>query len=62
MSKDIQASTQGLRGIQLLDGLPQQRLEALARECTWRQYDAGGRIISRNANDTDVSFVISGRV
>lgn len=62
MSRETDVSTQGLRGVGLLQGVPQQRLEALARECTWRRYDAGQPIISRNANDTDVSLVISGRV
>lgn len=62
MSIDFHVSTQGLRGVGLLQGLPQQRLEALARECAWRRYEAGQPIISRNANDKDVSLVISGRV
>jgi CRP/FNR family cyclic AMP-dependent transcriptional regulator len=62
MSGDVTASTLGLRGVGLLQGLPQHRLEALARECKWRRYDAGQPIISRNGKDNDVSLVVSGRV
>lgn len=62
MSIEFQASTQGLRGIELLDGLPPERLEALARDCRWCRYDAGQHIIARNGADRDVFLVISGRV
>ncbi|GAC1608439.1 MAG: hypothetical protein NVS3B2_17860 [Ramlibacter sp.] len=62
MAIEFQASTQGLRGIHLLDGLSTERLEALARECRWRRYDAGQHIIARNGVDRDVYLVISGRV
>jgi CRP/FNR family cyclic AMP-dependent transcriptional regulator len=62
MSIEFQPSTQGLRGIELLDGLPTERLEALARDCRWRRYDAGQQIIARNGADRDVFLVIAGRV
>lgn len=52
----------GLRHVRLLEGLPAQRLEAIARECAWRNYDSGRQIISRNAADRDVYFLVSGRV
>jgi CRP-like cAMP-binding protein len=55
-------STLGLRGIALLEGLPAERLEALARACAWRNYAAGQPIISRAAADRDVHLIVSGRV
>lgn len=57
----VQPSSLGLRGIALLEGLSAARLEALARECAWRNYEAGQRIISRDAPDRDVYFLVSGR-
>jgi len=51
-----------LRRIRLLEGLAPERLEALARDCAWRNFDAGQRIISRHAKDRDVYFLVSGRV
>jgi len=55
-------SSLGLRGITLLDGVPPARLDVLARECAWRNVEAGKRIISRAAKDRDVYFIASGRV
>jgi CRP-like cAMP-binding protein len=51
-----------LRNIELLDGLAPEKLDALARQCVWRNYEAGKRIISRNAADRDVYLLVSGRV
>lgn len=62
MPQSVQPSSLGLRRIALLDGLSDERLEALARECAWRNYRAGQRIISRAAADRDVYLIISGRV
>jgi len=56
-----QPSALGLRGIALLEGLSTASLEALARECAWRNFAAGQRIISRDAKDRDVYVVVSGR-
>jgi CRP-like cAMP-binding protein len=56
-----QPSALGLRGIALLAGLSTASLEALARECAWRNFAAGQRIISRDAKDRDVYVVVSGR-
>lgn len=55
-------SVLGLRTIPLFEGLSLDALEALARRCRWRRFPAGQRIISREAPDTDVYFVISGQV
>jgi CRP-like cAMP-binding protein len=62
MSIEVQPSIQGLRGIRLLEGVATQRLEALARECTWRRWEPGQRIISRNGLEKDVYFIVAGRV
>jgi CRP/FNR family cyclic AMP-dependent transcriptional regulator len=62
MSTEVQPSIQGLRGIQLLDGVATARLEALARECAWRRYEPGQRIITRNGPERDVYLIIAGRV
>jgi CRP-like cAMP-binding protein len=56
------ASTAGLKGIKLLEGLPVPALEAIASRCRWRRYSPGQQIISRDAPDNDVYFVIAGRV
>jgi CRP-like cAMP-binding protein len=62
MSREAQPSTLGLRSIKLLEGLSAERLEALARECAWRRYEAEQRIISREAPDRDVYLLVAGRV
>lgn len=62
MSTVVQPSILGLRGIALLEGVPHERLEALARECAWRRCEPGQRIISRNAPERDVHLIIAGRV
>jgi CRP-like cAMP-binding protein len=62
MSGSGQPSSLGLRAIALLEGLSAERLEALARECAWRNYRPGQRIISRAAADRDVHLIVSGRV
>jgi CRP-like cAMP-binding protein len=62
MSAPAQPSSLGLRGIALLAGLPRERLESLARQCAWRNVEAGKRIISRSARERDVYFIVSGRV
>src|SRR3954467_15494461 len=62
MSRNVQPSTLGLRAIELLEGLAPEKLDALARQCVWRNCEAGKRIISRNADDRDVYLLVSGRV
>jgi CRP/FNR family transcriptional regulator, cyclic AMP receptor protein len=62
MSQKAQPSSLGLRKVELLEGLSPEKLEALARQCVWRNYEAGKRIISRNAADRDVYLLVSGRV
>ena len=55
-------ATVGLGAVKLLEGLPISALEKLANRCRWRRYSPGQQIISREADDNDVYFVISGRV
>lgn len=62
MAKPAQPSSLGLRSIALLEGLPQERLEGLARECAWRNVAPGSRIISRSGQERDVYFIVTGRV
>jgi CRP-like cAMP-binding protein len=58
----VQASTFGLKKVRLLQGLPQERLEILAGQCSWRRVEAGQVIVARNSADRDVHLVVSGRV
>lgn len=52
----------GLKRIRLLEGVPASALERLARQCRWRRFGSGERVISRQAADRDVYLIISGRV
>lgn len=52
----------GLRKIALLQGLSAEALDALARQCAWRHFDADQQIISREAADRDVYLIVSGRI
>ncbi|HKQ29206.1 MAG TPA: Crp/Fnr family transcriptional regulator [Burkholderiales bacterium] len=58
----MSASSLGLRNIELLEGLSPEKLDALAQQCVWRNFESGKRIISRNAADRDVYLLVSGRV
>ena len=58
----VQPSTFGLKKVQLLQGLSQERLEILAHQCSWRRIEPGQAIVARNSPDRDVHFVVSGRV
>jgi CRP-like cAMP-binding protein len=51
-----------LRRIKLLAGLADDVLERLAQQCRWRLFRSEQRILSREAPDNDVYFVISGKV
>jgi CRP/FNR family cyclic AMP-dependent transcriptional regulator len=62
MAKPNQPSSLGLRVVALLEGLSAERLEAIARECAWRSFEPGQRIISRDAPDRDLYLIVSGRV
>jgi len=62
MSKDIQPSSLGLRKVDLLLGLPAQRLDAISRQCAWRHYEAGQRLVAREADDRDLHMIVAGSV
>ena len=51
-----------MQGVQLLDGLPSARLEALAQACRWRALPAGRLLVQRAERESDVHFVISGEL
>jgi len=57
-----EASILGLKRVRLLEGLPASALTQLARQCRWRRFAAGQRVISREAPDQDVYLIVAGRV
>jgi CRP/FNR family transcriptional regulator, cyclic AMP receptor protein len=62
MSREFQPSSLGLRKIDLLIGLSVQRLDAISRQCAWRHYEAGQRLVARDASDRDLHMIVSGTV
>jgi CRP/FNR family transcriptional regulator, cyclic AMP receptor protein len=52
----------GLRRIDLFQGLGEERLEAIARGCAWRNCAPGMRILSRTSRERDVYLLVSGKV
>lgn len=58
------ASMVGLRGVRLLAGLSDAELQRVAGLCTWKVHkpNLNFPIVSRDALDTDVYFLVSGRV
>ena len=58
----IEPSSLGLRSIDLLQGLPAQRLDEISRRCAWRHYEAGQRLVSREAADRDLHMIVAGTV
>jgi CRP-like cAMP-binding protein len=51
-----------LQGIGLLQGLCEADLEALAKRCSWRRYQAHEQIIHFHDETRDVYFVVEGEV
>ena len=63
MSKtEMGPSSLGLRKIELLQGLAPQRLDEIGRQCGWRHYESGQRLVSREAGDQDLHMIVSGSV
>lgn len=58
----MQPSSLGLRRIDLLQDLPVARLDAISRQCGWRHYEAGQRLVARDAPDRDLHMIVSGSV
>ncbi len=59
-----QTSIEGLRRVKLLQGLADVELTRIASICAWSRHraDPDVQIISREAGDQDVYFIVSGRV
>jgi len=55
-------SSLGLRSVKLFEGLPPDRLDALAQACRWRSLPAGRSPVQRSVRESDVHFVISGQL
>lgn len=51
-----------LARIQLLSGLPAAQLEALAKRCRWRRFDADQQVLTHLDAGTDVLFLVEGRL
>jgi CRP-like cAMP-binding protein len=62
MLKDLQTSGLGLRRIDLFKGLADERLEAIARRCVWRNFASGTQVVSRKSSDCTVYLLVSGKV
>ena len=62
MTSTLQPSSLGLRQIDLLQGLAAARLDAIGRQCAWRPYDAGQRLVAREDGDRDLRFIVAGTV
>lgn len=55
-------SERSLSGITLLEGLGRDELAALEKKCRWRRIRPRRQIIARDAESTDVYFVVRGSV
>jgi CRP-like cAMP-binding protein len=57
-----QEARSSLRGIGLLQAVPDAALEGLSRRCAWKRYDSGQVIVDHHEGSTDVFFIASGQV
>lgn len=62
MSKAMQPSSLGLRSIDLLQGLPAERLDDISRQCVWRRFEPGQTLIAREQEDRDLHLIVAGAV
>lgn len=53
---------QTLANIRLLEGLPDDVVAELNKQCRWKWYDGNEQIIDRQAESKEVFFIVSGRV
>ena len=58
----MQATAGSLRAIGLFQDLAEADLEALAKRCSWRRYEAQEQIIHYHDQSRDVYFVVEGEV
>lgn len=56
------SNEQTLAKINLLDGLSLDVISELDKQCRWKWYDANEQIIDRQADSTEVFFIVDGRV
>jgi CRP/FNR family transcriptional regulator, cyclic AMP receptor protein len=62
MNRATRPSSLGLRQLDLLQGLPPERLEAIANACTWRHCEPGRQLVAREDDDRHVHFIVAGSV
>jgi CRP-like cAMP-binding protein len=62
MSRPLQPSSLALRGIELLQGLSTERLDAISRQCAWRPFEPGQALIAREQGDRDLHMIAAGAV
>lgn len=62
MATSSSRSSLGLRAVQLFEGLPPERLDALAQACRWRSLPVGRLLVQRAEHERDVHFVIDGQI
>ncbi len=62
MTESTRRSSIALSRIALLEGLPAQRLDALAQQCLWQTVDADQLLLARDDDRQEVYFLISGSV
>lgn len=62
MTIELPMSALGLAHTPLLADVPRARLDQLAACCTWRKFEPGQEIVSRNAAAGDVHLIVVGRV
>src|SRR5690349_21071557 len=62
MASNVQPSSLGLRRIDLLQGLTPARFDTISRQCAWRHYEPGQRLVAREDADSDLHFIVAGTV
>ncbi|HSH89169.1 MAG TPA: Crp/Fnr family transcriptional regulator [Ramlibacter sp.] len=58
----VTGSAFALGQVVLLQDVPRERLEVLARECSWYRYAKGAEVIAQETTGRDVFFIASGAV
>jgi len=53
---------QSLADIELLEGLPEGDLAALAKRCRWRSFDENEQVLAHLDAGTDLLFLVEGRL
>lgn len=51
-----------LQQVEVLNGLPNDVLQQLSRQCAWRTYSSGQQVYSRESKDRHVHFIVRGKV